>query len=154
MMYRKEQTFVLVKTDGVCKRLIGEVIKRLESEEFKIVAMKMIKPDKSKIEEFYAPHKGEPFFPGLIKFMLTSPCVAMVAEGENIVRRVRELIGERIPTEAHPGSIRCDFGSDGRRNIVHASDSITSAKREINCFFSPEEVFAYHEDDWLDSEPG
>lgn len=144
----------MVKPDGVCKRLIGQLIKRIEDEGFKIVALKMVKPDKSEIEKFYQPHKGRAFFPGLVKFMLTSPCVAMVVEGENTVQKVRELIGERVPAEASKGSIRGDFGSDGRRNIVHGSDSLESVKREINCFFSSDEIFSYDEDDWLNSEPG
>jgi len=144
-----ERTLILIKPDGVCKRLIGEVIRRVEREGFKIVALKMVKPDQAKIEEFYKPHQGKPFFPGLIRFMLTAPCVAAVAEGKNVVKRVRELIGERVPAEASPGSIRGEFGFDGRKNIVHGSDSLNSAEREINCFFSPQEIFSYHQEDWL-----
>jgi len=150
----QERTLILIKPDGVCKSLIGEVIKRIEQNGFKIVALKMIKPEKKKIEEFYEPHKGKPFFPGLVEFMLTAPCVVMVAEGKNVIRRVRELIGERVPGEARKGSIRGDFGSDGRRNIVHGSDSLESAKREISCFFPEEEIFFYTGRDWLNSEPG
>jgi len=144
----------LIKPDGVCKRLIGEILRRIESEGFKIVALKMIRPEQEKIEEFYEPHKGKPFFSGLVKFMLTAPCVVMVVEGENAVRRVRELIGDRVPAEATKGSIRGDFGSDGKRNVVHGSDSLDSARREISCFFSSKEIFFYGENDWLNSEPG
>jgi len=144
----------LIKPDGVCKRLIGEILRRIESEGFKIVALKMIRPEQEKIEEFYEPHKGKPFFSGLVKFMLTAPCVVMVVEGENAVRRVRELIGDRVPAEATKGSIRGDFGSDGKRNVVHGSDSLDSARREISCFFSSKEIFFYDENDWLNSEPG
>ncbi|RLE13942.1 nucleoside-diphosphate kinase [Candidatus Aerophobetes bacterium] len=150
----KERTCVLIKPDGVCKRLIGEILRRIESEGFKIVALKMIRPEQEKIEEFYEPHKGKPFFSGLVKFMLTAPCVVMVVEGENAVRRVRELIGDRVPAEATKGSIRGDFGSDGKRNVVHGSDSLDSARREISCFFSSKEIFFYGENDWLNSEPG
>jgi len=144
----------LIKPDGVCKRLIGEILRRIESEGFKIVALKMIRPEQEKIEEFYEPHKGKPFFSGLVKFMLTAPCVVMVVEGKNAVRRVRELIGDRVPAEATKGSIRGDFGSDGKRNVVHGSDSLDSARREISCFFSSKEIFFYDENDWLNSEPG
>ncbi len=144
----------MIKPDGVCKRLIGEILRRIESEGFKIVALKMIRPEQEKIEEFYEPHKGKPFFSGLVKFMLTAPCVVMVVEGENAVRRVRELIGDRVPAEATKGSIRGDFGSDGKRNVVHGSDSLDSARREISCFFSSKEIFFYGENDWLNSEPG
>ena len=149
-----ERTLILIKPDGVCKRLIGEVIGRVEREGFKIVALKMVKPDRVKIEEFYKPHQGKSFFPGLIRFMLTAPWVAVVAEGRDAVRRVRELIGERVPAEASPGSIRGEFGLDGKKNIVHGSDSLASAEREINCFFSPGEIFSYHQEDWLTDEPG
>jgi len=144
-----ERTLVLIKPDGVCKRLIGEVISRIEKEGFKIVALKMIMPDREKIEEFYHPHKGKPFFPGLIKFMLTAPCVALVAEGKNVINRIREIIGERVPSDASPGTIRREFGFDGRKNIVHGSDSPESAQREISCLFSPQEIFSYHQEDWL-----
>ncbi len=153
-MKQPERTLVLIKPDGVCKKLIGEIIKRVEKEGFKIVALKMVKPDREKIEKFYEPHKGKNFFPGLVKFMLTAPSVAFVVEGEGVIKRVREIIGERVPQQASPGSIRADFGSDGRRNVVHGSDSPSSSEREISCFFSPEEIFSYNENDWLDSEPG
>jgi len=150
----EEKTLVLIKPDGVCKRLIGEVIRRIEREGFRIVALKMVRPDRKTVERFYEPHKGKPFFPGLVEFMLTAPCVALVAEGKDVIRKVRELIGERIPAEAKKGTVRGDFGSDGRRNIVHGSDSSSSAEREIKCFFSAEEIFSYREEDWLRSEPG
>ena len=150
----KERTLILIKPDGVCKDLIGEIIKRIENKSFKIVALKMIKPEQKKIEEFYEPHKGKLFFPGLIEFMQTAPCTAMIVEGEGVVKSIRELIGNRIPMEAVRGSIRGDFGSDGRRNIIHGSDSLESAKREIDCFFSSQEVFSYDQADWLNSESG
>lgn len=153
-MSKSEQTLILIKPDGVCKQLIGEVIRRVENGGFKIVALKMIKPERKKIEEFYEPHKGKDFFPGLVDFMCTAPSVAMVAEGEEAIKRVREIIGERIPEDAFPESIRGSFGSDGRRNIVHGSDSPASSRREINCFFSPEEIFSYEKEDWMNSEPG
>ncbi|MCD6407172.1 nucleoside-diphosphate kinase [Candidatus Aerophobetes bacterium] len=150
----RERTLVLIKPDGVCKRLIGEIIKRIEENGFKIVGLKMVRARRQEIEKFYEPHKDKPFFPGLVDFMLTAPCVAMVVEGKNVVKKIRELIGERVPSEAKKGSIRGDFGSDGRRNVIHGSDSSSSAEREINCFFSNEEIFSYEEEDWLNSEPG
>jgi len=149
-----QRTLILIKPDGVCKGLIGEIIKRLEDEKFKIVALKMVWLDERKAKEFYQPHQGKDFFSGLIDFMITAPCVAMVAEGRNAIRRVRELIGERVPREAKMGSIRGDFGSDGRRNIVHGSDSLSSIKKEIECFFTSNEIFSYEKEDWLNSEPG
>ena len=150
----KERTLILVKPDGVCKDLTGEIIKRIENKGFKIVALKMIKPEQKEIERFYEPHKGKPFFLGLIEFMQTAPCVVMIAEGESVVESTRELIGDRVPIEAARGSIRGGFGSDGRRNIIHGSDSLESARREIDCFFSSQEVFSYNQADWLNSAPG
>ena len=148
------KTVVLVKPDAVGKKVAGEVITRFEREGLKIVAMKMIFFDKEKAEEFYKVHREKHFFPGLIRFMTRCPSVAMIVEGENAVLRVREIIGERVPHEASEGTIRRDLASDGRRNIVHGSDSPETAKKEMACLFSPQEVYSYNEKDWLDSEPG
>jgi len=149
-----ERTLVLIKPDGVCKLLIGEVIQKIEKKGFKIVGLKMLRFEEKKAEEFYYPHKGKYFFPGLIEFMLTAPSVALVVEGKGAVKKVREIIGERIPEEAGPETIRGQYASDGRRNIVHGSDSLDSARREIECLFSSEELYSYEEKDWLESEPG
>lgn len=149
-----ERTLVLIKPDGVCKKLIGEIIKRMEREGFKIIGLKMFHFTREKAEEFYSSHKGKAFFPGLIDFLLTAPSVALVVEGERVISRVREIIGERVPQEALLGTLRAKYGSDGRRNILHGSDSSLSAEREIRCLFSPEEIFTYQEKDWLQSEPG
>lgn len=149
-----ERTLLLIKPDGVCKALVGEVIQRIEEGGFKIVALKMIRLDEEKAKEFYHPHKGKHFFPGLIKFMLTAPSIALVVEGKGVVKQLRKIIGERTPEEAAPETIRGQYASDGRRNIVHGSDSPTSAKREIECLFHPEELYSYDKEDWLKSEPG
>jgi len=149
-----ERTLVVIKPDGVCRKVIGEIIRKFEVEGFRICALKMLHLTREKVEEFYQVHKNSHFFPGLIKFMLTAPCVIMVVEGENAITRVRDLIGARVPSEAKEGTIRREFGADGRRNIVHGSDSRETAEFEINCFFSPDEIFSYKEEDWLNSEPG
>ncbi|MFQ6066954.1 MAG: nucleoside-diphosphate kinase [bacterium] len=149
-----ERTLVLIKPDGVGKALIGEVIQTVEKEGFKIVGLKMIRLNKETTEKFYRPHQGKDFFPGLIDFMLTAPSVALVAEGQGVVKRIREIIGERKPEDAGPETIRGRYASDGRRNIVHGSDSLQSAEREINCLFHREELFSYQPQDWLESEPG
>jgi len=149
-----ERTLVLIKPDGVCKRLIGEVIKKIELKGFKIVALKMLRFSEKKAKEFYRTHEGKYFFPGLIDFMLTAPSVALVVEGEGVVKKVREIMGERKPEDASPESIRGKYASDGRRNIVHGSDSFLSAQQEIECLFNPEEIYSYGETDWLKSEPG
>jgi nucleoside-diphosphate kinase len=153
-MGEMQRTVVLVKPDAVGKKLVGEVIARFEKEGFKIVAMKMVFLNKARAEKFYRVHKEKDFFPGLIKFMTRTPSVAMIVEGEDAVRRVREVIGERVPREAKEGTIRRDLASDGRRNIVHGSDSEETVEEEISCLFSPEEICSYNEGNWLDSEPG
>ena len=149
-----ERTVVLIKPDAVGKKLVGEVIVRFEKEGFKIVALKMVFLNKEKAEKFYKVHKGKNFFPGLIQFMTRTPSLVMVVEGEDAIHRVREIIGERVPQEAKEGTIRRDLASDGRRNIVHGSDSEETVEEEISCLFSPEEIYSYNEGNWLDSEPG
>jgi nucleoside-diphosphate kinase len=148
------RTLVLIKPDGVCKRLVGEVIQRIEKEGFRIAGLKMLSFEEKKAKELYCLHKDKHFFPGLIEFMLAAPSVALVVEGKGVLQRVRELIGERLPEEANAGTIRKEYASDGRRNIVHGSDSPSSARREIECLFSPEELYSYQDNDWLESEPG
>ena len=149
-----ERSLVIIKPDGICKKVVGEIIKRFETEGFKIRAIKMVQLTKENAEKFYQVHRDKYFFPGLIKFMLTAPSVVMIVEGENAVNRIRDMIGARVPSEAERGTIRGDFGADGRRNIVHGSDSLETAEFEINCLFSPEEIYSYNDKDWLNSEPG
>jgi len=144
-----ERTLVLIKPDGVCKSLIGKIIERIEKEGLKIVGLKMISLNKEKAEKLYLPHKGKHFFQGLIDFMLSAPCVALIAEGEEAIKRVREIIGETKPEEALPGTIRNRYASDGRRNIIHGSDCLLSAQREIDCLFNQKEIYSYKRDDWL-----
>ena len=149
-----ERTLVLIKPDGVCKRLVGEVVRRIEKEGLRLIALKMLDLGEEKVGELYRSHKDKDFFPGLVEFMLTAPSVALVVEGKGVVQRVRELIGERVPEEASPGTIRREYASDGRKNIVHGSDSPGSAQREIECLFSPQELCSYQDNHWLESEPG
>ncbi|MCS7144344.1 MAG: nucleoside-diphosphate kinase [Archaeoglobaceae archaeon] len=138
-----ERTFVMVKPDGVQRGLAGEIISRLERKGFKIVAMKMLKISKELAENHYAEHKAKPFFSSLISYITSAPVVAMVVEGNNAVKVVRKLVGATNPAEAEPGTIRGDFGLDLGRNVVHASDSIASAEREIKLFFKEEEILSY-----------
>ncbi len=146
-----ERTFVMVKPDGVHRGLVGEVIKRLERKGLKIVAMKMLKIDRALAEKHYAEHKGKPFFDSLISYITSGPVVAMVIEGKEAIKVVRKLVGATNPIEADPGTIRGDFGLDIGRNVVHASDSAESAKREISLFFSDEEILDYERSDeiWI-----
>ncbi|MCX8172243.1 MAG: nucleoside-diphosphate kinase [Archaeoglobaceae archaeon] len=145
-----ERTFVMVKPDGVQRGLIGEVISRLERKGLKIVAIKMLKIPKELAEEHYAEHRSKPFFPSLISYITSGPVVAMVVEGKDAVKVVRKLVGATNPVDAEPGTIRGDFALDLGRNIVHASDSIASAEREIKLFFK-EEILSYRRENdvWI-----
>jgi nucleoside-diphosphate kinase len=147
-----EQSLIIIKPDGICKKAIGNIIKRFEDEKFKIKAMKMVRFTREKAEEFYHAHKEKPFFPGLIRFMLSAPSLMIILEGEDAVKRIRCMIGARVPSEAEKGTIRGDFGADGRRNIIHGSDSVESADYEIGCLFGQDEIYSYNDEDWFNSE--
>ncbi len=138
-----ERTFVMVKPDGVHRELVGEVIKRLEIKGLKIAGIKMLQVSNDVAKEHYAEHSDKPFYNDLVSYITSSPVVAMVFEGKNAVNVVRTLVGATNPIEASPGTMRGDFGMDIGRNIVHASDSIQSAEREINLFFGKNEIFDY-----------
>ncbi len=141
-----ERTFVMVKPDGVQRGLVGEIISRLERKGLKIVAIKMLKIPMEMAERHYEEHKNKPFFSSLISYITSGPVIAMVVEGKNAVKVVRKLVGATNPAEAEPGTIRGDFGLDLGRNVVHASDSIASAEREIRLFFRDEEILNYERD--------
>lgn len=138
-----ERTFVMVKPDGVQRGLVGEIISRLEKKGLKIVAMKMLRIPKEAAEKHYEEHKTKPFFSSLISYITSGPVVAMVVEGRNAIKVVRKLVGATNPSDAEPGTIRGDFGLDVGRNVVHASDSLRSAEREIGIFFKPDEILSY-----------
>ena len=131
-----EKTLSIVKPDGVEKNVIGEVIRRFESKDIKVVGIKMVKLSKEQAEGFYAVHKERPFFGSLTDFMSSGPCVLMILEGENVIPRARKIMGATNPEEADNGTIRKDFASDIEHNIVHGSDSPESADYEINYFFN------------------
>lgn len=135
-----ERTLSIIKPDGVAKGLIGEVIKRFESNNLKIVAMKMLHLTKKEAEGFYIVHKERPFYSSLTDFMSSGPVVVMVLEGENAIRKNRDIMGATNPRDAAPGTIRRDFGSEIEKNIVHGSDSPQSAAFEIGYFFSSLEM--------------
>ncbi len=135
-----ERTLSIVKPDGVEKNIIGEVIKRFESDGLKIRALKMIKLSMDEAKGFYIVHKDKPFYGSLTVFMSSGPVVVMVVEGKNAISKVRELMGATNPKNAAPGTIRADFASDVEHNIVHGSDSPESASFEIPYFFSAVEI--------------
>lgn len=135
-----EKTLSIVKPDGVEKNVIGEVIRRFESEGMKVIGLKMVKLSKEQAQGFYAVHKERPFFDSLTDFMSSGPCVLMVLQGENAIKTVRTTMGATNPAEADNGTIRKDFASDIEHNIVHGSDSTESADYEIGYFFNDLEL--------------
>jgi len=139
----KEMTFLMVKPDGVQRRLIGTVIARLEGKGLKLVALKMAVIGKEKAEILYRDHKGKHFYPKLIKFIQSAPVIVSVWEGDEAVAIVRKVIGKTDPLEASSGTIRGDLSINVTLNIVHASDSIKNALREMNIFFPSTELNSY-----------
>jgi len=147
----KEQTFVMIKPDGVQRGLIGNIIHRFEQKGIKLIAMKLVSVSKDLAEKHYGVHKGKPFFEPTVKYITSSPVVAMVLEGENAIEIVRKMMGKTNPSEAAPGTIRGDYGQFIGRNIVHGSDGPDTAEFEINLWFSKEELTSYTRIDetWL-----
>ena len=135
-----ERTLSIIKPDGVAKNLIGEVTKRLEGVDLKIVAMKMIKLNKDQAKGFYKVHEGKPFYESVTDFMSSGSCVVMVLEGEDAIKRYRELMGATNHKEAAEGTIRREFAQDIEKNIVHGSDSKETANFEIKYFFKELEI--------------
>ena len=130
------KTFFMIKPDGVRRNLVGEVISRVEEKGFEITKIKMMMISKSLAEEHYGEHKDKPFFNDLVEFITSGPVVAIQVEGENVVAQIRNLMGATNPSDATPGSIRGDLATELDQNVVHGSDSNTSAERELNLFFS------------------
>lgn len=138
-----ERTLSIIKPDGVSKRLIGEVIKRFEKNDLRIVAMKMMHLSKKEAEGFYAVHRERPFFDSLTGFMSSGPIVVMVLEGRGAIKKNRDLMGATNCKEAKPGTIRHEFAASIEQNIVHGSDSPETAATEIAYFFNALEIFDY-----------
>jgi nucleoside-diphosphate kinase len=138
-----ERTLVLVKPDGVQRGLIGEIISRLERTGLKLVALKMLRMDRKMAERHYAIHQGKPFFEGLVSFITSSPLIAAVFEGKSAVEVVRKIMGATDPVKAAPGTIRGDLALAIGRNVVHGSDSLENAQKEIDLFFTPREIVSY-----------
>jgi len=131
-----ERTLSIIKPDGVEKNVIGEVIKRFETNGIKIAAMKMIHLSKSQAQGFYAVHKERPFFDSLTDFMTSGPIVIMVLEGENVIAKNRKLMGATNFKEAEEGTIRKEYATDIEKNVVHGSDAPETAAFEIGYFFN------------------
>jgi nucleoside-diphosphate kinase len=137
---KMERTFIAIKPDAVQRALIGEIISRIEKRGLKIVAMKLMILSEEKAKEHYKEHIGKPFFQKLVTFITSGPIIAIAVEGVNAVKLMRKTIGATNPQDAEIGTIRADLAQDMGRNIIHGSDSIESAEREIAIFFDEEEI--------------
>ena len=138
-----QQTLVLLKPDAVERKLVGEIISRLEKRGLKIAAMKMLWVDEALAKRHYAIHEGKSFFDELVEFITSGPIVAAVFEGENVVTEVRSVMGATDPADAAPGTIRADLAEDIGHNLIHGSDSEETAEKEIQLFFSKGELLDY-----------
>ena len=138
-----ERTFFMIKPDGVHRGLIGNILQRYENKGLKIVAMKFMQIPKELAERHYAEHKGKPFYDKLLQYITSGPVVVGVLEGKAAVNVNRTIMGVTDPVENDVGTIRGDFGLDIGRNVIHGSDSLESADREISLFFNDEELVKY-----------
>jgi nucleoside-diphosphate kinase len=138
-----ERTLILLKPDCVQRRLMGEIIARFENKGLNVIAMKMLKVTPELSRKHYAEHVEKPFYPGLEAFITGAPVVAMVLEGLEVIRVVREMLGATSGLKAAAGTIRGDFSSSRQMNLVHASDGPEAAAREIGLYFQPSELCTY-----------
>lgn len=146
-----ERTLIIVKPDAVQRGLIGTVLSRLEARGLRFAGLKLIAVDEALARRHYGEHEGKPFFAGLIDYITSSPVVVGVLEGRQAVAVVRATVGATNPVAAAPGTIRGDFGLEIGRNLIHASDSVETADREVALFFRPEELISYERatDRWI-----
>lgn len=138
-----ERTLVLLKPDCVQRRLMGQVIARFEAKGLNIIAARLLRVTPELAKQHYAEHVQKPFYPGLERFVTASPILAMVLEGREVIRVVREMLGPTNGLKAPPGTIRGDFGSSRQMNLVHASDGPEAARREIELYFRAEDLCPY-----------
>jgi nucleoside-diphosphate kinase len=138
-----QQTLILVKPDGVQRRLVGAIIERFERKGLRLAALKLVQPSRGLAEKHYAVHKGKPFYDSLLSFLTSGPTVAMVWEGREAVVVARNLIGVTDGAKAPPGSIRGDYAITVQNNLVHGSDSPENAAAEIALWFTPAELVSY-----------
>ncbi|CAK7304284.1 nucleoside diphosphate kinase 3 isoform X7 [Vulpes vulpes] len=140
-----ERTFLAVKPDGVQRRLVGEIVRRFERKGFKLVALKLVQASDKLLREHYAGLRERPFYGRLVDYMRSGPVVAMVWQGLDVVRAARALIGATDPADAAPGTIRGDFCVEVGKNVIHGSDSVESARREIALWFRGEELLCWED---------
>ena len=146
-----ERTFLAIKPDGVQRGLVGQIIQRFEQKGFKLVGLKAMAVSRELAEQHYDVHKDKPFFSGLVEFITSSPVVAMVFEGEGVVASARKIIGATNPLTAEPGTIRGDYGLSIGRNLIHGSDAVETAQREIALWFKEDELVSWEscKESWL-----
>jgi nucleoside-diphosphate kinase len=138
-----EQTLIILKPDCVQRRLIGRIVQRVEDKGLTITAMKLMQISRDLAERHYAPHKGKPFYPGLIEYITSGPVVVMIVSGNQAIGVCRALMGKTFGFEAEPGTIRGDFGLSKTFNLIHGSDGPESAETEIALYFQPGEILSY-----------
>ena len=138
-----ERSLVLIKPDAMQRGLSGTIISRLEKEGMKPVALKMLHVDNALARRHYAIHEGKPFFEPLIDYITSTPIIAIVFQGKDAVEVIRKTMGATDPAKAEAGTIRADFGTDIQNNVVHGSDSVETAEKEIGLFFTEDEIFDY-----------
>ncbi|KAL0278579.1 UNVERIFIED_CONTAM: hypothetical protein PYX00_000360 [Menopon gallinae] len=139
----RERTFIMIKPDGVQRGLVGKIIQRFEDKGFKLVGMKYMWASKELLQKHYADLSSRPFFPGLVEYMSSGPVVPMVWEGLNVVKTGRVMLGATDPKDSAPGTIRGDMCIQVGRNVIHGSDSVESANKEINLWFGDKELVAW-----------
>jgi nucleoside-diphosphate kinase len=144
-----ERTLIILKPDAIQRNLCGQIITRFEQKGLQIVGMKLMKIPTTLAETHYEPHKGKPFYPGLVKFMTSSPVVVIALAGKDAINISRKMMGKTFGSQAEPGTIRGDFGVSNSFNLIHGSDSPESATRELGLFFKAEELL-----DWQRASQG
>ncbi|XP_041085774.1 nucleoside diphosphate kinase 3 [Polyodon spathula] len=140
-----ERTFIAVKPDGVQRRLVGEIMRRFEQKGFKLVGLKLVQASESLLKEHYLELRDKPFYKGLVRYMGSGPIVAMVWQGLDVVKTSRKMLGETNPADSAPGTIRGDYCVEVGRNVIHGSDSVESAQREVSLWFKQHELVCWEE---------
>ncbi len=131
-----ERTFIMIKSDGVARGLMGEIIRRIERKGFRITKAQLLSPSRELVERHYEEHKGKVFFEELVEYILEGPVMAMEVQGKDVIAIMRSMIGDKNPMKAIPGSIRGDYANALTKNLIHGSDSIENAERELNLWFN------------------
>ncbi|XP_075942370.1 nucleoside diphosphate kinase 3 [Anarhichas minor] len=140
-----ERTFIAVKPDGVQRKLVGEILHRFEKRGFKLVGLKLVQASEDVLRKHYWDLRSKPFFQGLMSYMSSGPIVVMVWEGSDVVKTARKMLGETKPADSLPGTIRGDFCVEVGRNVIHGSDSVLSAQKEISLWFRQDELHCWED---------